>query len=332
MKFAIFGAGAIGGFVGARLIESGEDAALIARGSHLKAIQDHGLTIRSQTFGESVYKPHATDDPAEIGPVDAVLLAVKAQATGEAARRLGPLLGPDTCVVTMQNGIPWWYFEGLEGKWKGSRLESVDPGGLTARHIDVRRVVGCIVYCSAILAAPGIIEHLSGEGGDGLALGEPDGSRSERVRRLARVFAGAGFRAPVRTDLRREIWVKLLGNAPFNPITALTGATLAGTIDYPLTRDLALEMMDEVRAVASALGVEIRVSNERRMKGARSVGHHKTSMLQDFEAGRPPELDPILGAVIELAEKTQVAVPHLRAVYACAKLAAERASRKRLSG
>ncbi len=317
MKYAIYGAGAIGAFLGARLMTAGEEVALLARGPHLAAIKQGGLRIRSTVFGEWQCRPRATDEPAAIGPVDVVVLAVKAQALPAVARRLGPLLGAATQVVGIQNGIPWWYFRGLGGRWEGLHLKAVDPGGVIASQIDVRRVIGCIAYCSASISEPGVVEHVEGVR---FPLGELDGSRSERLKTLARSFKKAGLKAPMLSHLRHDIWVKLLGNATFNPISALTGATLRQMAEFPPTRELVHSMMEEMRAVAAAFGVEIELSAERRIAGAQKVGHHKTSMLQDLEAGRSAELEPLLGAVIELASKAGVAVPHLSAVYACSKL------------
>jgi 2-dehydropantoate 2-reductase len=317
MKFAVFGAGAIGGLIAARLAATGQDVSVVARGAHLAAIQQRGLRVRSGIFGESTCRPRASKDPAEIGPVDVVVLAVKAHSLSGIAPSLGALFGPDTICVTTQNGIPWWYFEGLGGRWAGTRLESVDPGGTIAAHIDSRRIIGSVVYISASLAEPGVLDHVEGAR---LPVGELDGSRSTRVQNLASVFTDAGLKSSVRSNIRADIWTKLLGNATFNPISALTRATMKQLLDTPETRRLIAEGMEEVRAVASALDVAISVSTEKRIAGAEQVGHHKTSMLQDLEAGRPLELEPILGAVVELAGKTGVSVPRLESLYACAQL------------
>jgi len=317
MKFAVFGAGAIGGLIAARLLDTGQEVSVIARGAHLAAIRQRGLRIRSTVFGESTSRPRASEDPAGIGPVDVVVLAVKAHSLTAIAPSLGPLFGPETICVTTQNGIPWWYFEGLSGRWAGTRLDSVDPGGTIAAHIDSRRVIGSVVYISASLVEPGVLDHVEGAR---LPIGELDGSRSERVRDLASVLTTAGLKSSVRSDIRADIWTKLLGNATFNPISALTRATMKQLLDAPETRRLIAEGMEEVRAVAAALGASISISTEKRMAGAEQVGHHKTSMLQDLEAGRPLELEPILGAVVELAGKTGVAVPRLASLYACVKL------------
>lgn len=317
MKFVVFGAGAIGGLIAARLLDSGEDVSVIARGAHLAAIRERGLRIRSSVFGESISRPRASEDPAGIGSVDVVVLAVKAHSLTAIAPNLTPLFGPETICVTTQNGIPWWYFEGLSGRWAGTRLDSVDPGGTIAAHIDSRRVIGSVVYISASLTEPGVLDHVEGAR---LPVGELDGSRSKRVRDLAAALTAAGLKSSVRSDIRADIWTKLLGNATVNPVSALSRATMKQLLDAPETRRLIAEGMEEVRAVAAALGVSISISTEKRIAGAEQVGHHKTSMLQDLEAGRPLELEPILGAVVELAAKTGVAVPRLESLYACAKL------------
>jgi 2-dehydropantoate 2-reductase len=324
MKFAVFGAGAIGGLIAGRLIETGHDVAVIARGAHLAAIRERGLLIRSTLFAETTYQPRASADPGEIGPVDVVVLGVKAHNLTAVAPHLGPLFGPETICFTTQNGLPWWYFAGLSGRWAGTRLESVDPGGTIAAHIDARRVIGSVVYISAGLTEPGVLDHVEGAR---LPIGELDGSRSARVQELAAVFSEAGLRSSVRSDIRADIWTKLLGNATFNPISALTRGDMKQLLDLPETRALIAEGMEEVRAVAAALGVSIAISTERRIAGAGQVGNHKTSMLQDLEAGRALELDPILGAVVELAAKTGVAVPRLESIYACAKLLSANISR-----
>ena len=319
MKFAVYGAGAIGAFMGARLMNAGNEVALIARGPHLEAMRAKGLRIRSQIVGDFECRPQVTDDPADIGEVDAVILGVKAHGLTAIAPKLGPLLGPETTVVTTQNGIPWWYFHGLGGEWQGTHLESVDPGGVIAAHIEARRVIGCLAYCSSKVIEPGVIEHIDGVR---FPLGEPDMTRSGRIQELAAIFNAAGLKAPIRADMRHEIWVKVLGNAALNPISALTRATLLDILQHPPTRELARALMEEVVGVAEALGTKIRITIKRRLEGAEKVGHHKTSMLQDMEVGRPIELEPIVGAVIELAEKTGVEVPNLRAMYACTRLLA----------
>jgi 2-dehydropantoate 2-reductase len=319
MKFAVVGAGAIGAFVGAMLAKSGEDVTLIARGAHLRAMQERGVRVRG-SLGEFEAHPAATDDPASVGAVDVVLLTLKAHSLTEMAPRLAPLLGPETCVVSAQNGIPWWYFYRHGGELEGTQLETVDPGGVIGRHLDPARVVGCVVYPSTIIAEPGVIEHIEGTR---FTIGEPDGSKSERRRRIADAFIKAGLRCPIRADIRHDMWVKLMGNVAFNPISALTRATLVEITQCPETRALAAEIMREVDAVAKRLGIDIGVSVEQRIEGAEKVGSHKTSMLQDMEAGRPLELEAIVGAVVELGSKLGLSLPRAQAVYACVKLLAQ---------
>jgi 2-dehydropantoate 2-reductase len=321
MRFAVVGAGAIGAFAGAMLARSGADVTLIARGAHLRAMQERGVRVRG-SLGEFEARPAATDDPASVGEVDVVLLTLKAHSLTEMAPRLQPMLGPETCIVSAQNGIPWWYFYRHGGEWEGTQLETVDPGGVISRHLDPARVVGCVVYPSTIIVEPGVIEHIEGTR---FTIGEPDGSKSERCRRIADAFIKAGLRCPIRADIRREMWVKLMGNVAFNPISALTRATLAEIVQCPETRALAAGIMTEAEAVARKLGVDIGVSVEQRIEGAEKVGHHKTSMLQDVEAGRPLELEAIVGAVVELGGKMEMSLPSTQAVYACVKLLARSA-------
>ena len=321
MKFAIVGAGAIGAFAGAMLARSGEDVTLVARGPHLRAMQQHGVRVRGE-IGDFEAHPQATDDPATVGPVDVVLLTLKAHSLTAMAPRLAPLMGPDTCVVSAQNGIPWWYFYRHGGEWEGTHLETVDPGGVIGQSIDPARVIGCVVYPSTNLVEPGIVWHIEGTR---FAIGEPDVSKSERCRRLADSLIKAGLRCPIRTNIRHDMWVKLMGNVAYNPISALTRATLIEIVQCPETRQLAAAIMAEAESVAGKLGIDIGVSIEQRLEGAEKVGHHKTSMLQDVEAGRPMELEAIVGAVVELGNKMGLSLPHTNAVYACVKLLAERA-------
>jgi len=320
MKFAIVGAGAIGAFVGAMLSKAGEDVSLIARGAHLKAMQENGVQVRG-SLGEFSAHPNATDDPSSIGPVDYVLLAVKAHSLTDIAPRLAPLIGPETCVVSAQNGLPWWYFYKHGGEWEGTHLESVDPGAVISRSIDPAKVIGCIVYPAAVIVEPGVIEHIEGTR---LPIGEPDKSKSERCKRLADAFIKAGLRSPIRTDIRHDMWVKLMGNVAFNPISALTRATLVDIVQFPETRELASAIMAEVDSVAQKLGIEMGISIQQRLDGAEKVGAHKTSMLQDLESGRPMELEAIVGAVVELGDKMGLSLPCTRAVYACVKLLARK--------
>ncbi len=315
MKFAIYGAGAVGSFLGARLIEAGHDVHLIARGANLDALRKNGLLVRSEVFGEQRYQVHATDSPAEVGRSDYVVLGVKASALTAIAPLVGPLKGPHTTFVSTQNGLPWWYFHGVDGN--EPPITSVDPQGVISLHIPGHLVVGAIVYLSSSLAGPGSVAHTQGVR---LPLGEPSGGRSERALALSSALRSAGIKAPVRNDIRHELWVKLLGNAAFNPLSALTRKTLAELLASPPGLRLTEAIMDEIRLVASAVGVQIALSNERRIEGARAAGYHKTSMLQDLERGRAPELDALLGSVIELAHRFHVDVPTLRAVDAASRV------------
>ncbi|HEV8487458.1 MAG TPA: 2-dehydropantoate 2-reductase [Blastocatellia bacterium] len=316
MKFAVVGAGAIGAFAGAMLSRSGDDVTLIARGAHLKAMQERGVRVRG-SLGEFEARPAATDDPSDVGHVDAVLLTVKAHSLTEMAPRLTPLIGPDTCVVSMQNGIPWWYFYRHGGEWEGTHLESVDPGGVVSNSIDPARVIGCVVYPSTIITEPGVVEHIEGTR---FAIGEPDGGKSERCRLVADAFIKAGLRCPIRGKIRHDMWVKLMGSVAFNPISALTRSTLIEIVQCRETRALSAAIMAEAEAVAQGLGIDLGVSIEQRLEGAEKVGAHKTSMLQDVEAGRPLELEAIVGAVVELGRRLGVAMPSTEAAYACVKL------------
>jgi 2-dehydropantoate 2-reductase len=324
MKFAIVGAGAIGAFAGAMLARAGEDVTLIARGAHLRAMQEHGVRVRGE-IGEFAARPMATDDPAAVGPVDVVLLTLKAHSLTAMAPRLAPLIGDETCVLSAQNGIPWWYFYCHGGDWEGTQLETVDPGGMIGQHIDPSRVIGCVVYPSTTIVEPGIVWHIEGTR---FAIGEPDGSKSERCRRIADSFIKAGLRCPIRTNIRHDMWVKLMGNVAYNPISALTRATLIEIVQCPETRELAAAIMAEAESVAGKLGIDIGVSIEQRLEGAEKVGHHKTSMLQDVEAGRPMELEAIVGAVVELGNKMGLSLPYTNSVYACVKLLGRSAARQ----
>ena len=316
MKFAIVGAGAIGAFLGAMLARAGEEVTLIARGAHLRAMQDHGVRVRGE-IGDFQVDVHATDDPTTIGIADVVILTLKTHSVPAIAASLKPLLDPNTSVVTAQNGFPWWYFYRHGGEWDGIRLESVDPRGVISQNIDPSRVIGCVVYPSTEIVEPGVVQHLEGTR---FAIGEPDGSKSERCRRLAQSLIDAGLRCPIRTNIRHDIWVKLMGNVAYNPISALTRATLIEIVRCSETRALAAAIMAEVDSVAKKLGIEIGVTIEQRLEGAEKVGHHKTSMLQDIEAGKPTELEAIVGAMIELGEKLGLELANTKSVYACVKL------------
>jgi 2-dehydropantoate 2-reductase len=312
VKICIYGAGAIGGFIGARLARAGEEVSLIARGPHLEAMKARGLKLLSAE-GEFTVRPRCTADPAELGPQDYVVLALKAPAVAGIVDRMQPLLGPKTAVVMAVNGMPWWYFHGIEGALRDRRLKTVDPDDRQWRGIGPDRVLGCVVYPAAEVAEPGVVRHQSG---DRFSLGEPDGSKSDRVQSLSRAMIAAGLKAPVKPDIRTEIWVKLWGNVAFNPISALTGGTLKRICDDPSTRALARSIMNEAEAVAGKLGIKMPIDVERRIEGAAGVGEHKTSMLQDLERGRPTEIDAIVGAVAEVGDMVGQDTPYIDAIYA----------------
>jgi 2-dehydropantoate 2-reductase len=316
VRIVIAGAGAIGGYLGARLARAGADVTLYARGPHLRAMQERGLRVVSPD-GDFDVRPMVTGDLASVGPADVVVLGVKAHSLTALAPSLRPLFGPETAVVSTQNGIPWWYFQGHGGPFDGLRLERVDPGGAISAAIEPRRIIGSLAYFSTDIVEPGVIHHTEG---NRISFGEPDGSRSDRARAIADTLIAAGFRCPITTRIRHEIWVKLLGNVAFNPVSALTGGTLDEIARDPDAARLIREIMTEAEAVAGKLDVELSVSVEQRMAGAAKVGAHKTSMLQDREAGRPMEIEAIVGAVIELGERLDVPMPATRAVYACVKL------------
>ena len=281
MKFLIAGAGAIGAYIGARMANAGFDVTLFARGPHLLAMQEHGVQVRSPE-GDFVAHPAIAGSLEEIGPMDVVFLGVKAHGLPQLAPQLKPVIGPDTTVVSTQNGIPWWYFQGFGGEWDGLRLERVDPGGVISAAIPATQVVGSIVYFSTEIPSPGVVQHIEG---NRISLGEPDGSRSDRCRRIAEALIASGLRCPVTTRLRHEIWVKVLGNASLNPVSALTRATLVQMVRDPDVAPVIRSIMEEVEAVSHKLGMELPVSIDQRMAGAEKVGEHKTSMLQDLEAG-----------------------------------------------
>ena len=321
MRIAIIGAGAIGGYVGAKLALAGEAITFIARGRNLAAIGANGVElIDSDGTAHSARNVQATDDYALAGAQDVVILAVKAHQLEAVAQNVPKLFGSETVVVTMQNGIPYWYFDRHGGPLEGTLVRSVDPSGVIRRCIPAERVLGCVVYPATELIAPGVVRHVEG---DRFPLGELDGSITPRVTRIAKTFVRAGFKAPVLTDIRAEIWLKLWGNLTFNPISALTRATLVDICRYGPTRDLAAAMMTEARSIAHKLGITFRVDLERRIAGAEKVGKHKTSMLQDIEAGRAPELAALVGAVIELGRLTQTPTPHIDAVHALTDLLAQ---------
>ena len=319
MKFLIVGAGAVGAYIGAMMSRQGYDVTLHARGPHLCAMQEKGVRVISAD-DDFVAHPRLVADLKDAGPMDVVFLCVKAHGLPPLAAQLAPVLGPETAVVSTQNGIPWWYFQNDGGPLAGTRLERVDPGGVVSQAIEARRVIGSLIYFSTEIIEPGVVKHNEGTR---MSLGEPDGSRSERIKKIAEALIASGLRAPVTTHLRNEIWVKILGNVAFNPISALTGATLAQMLTNPETTNLVRNIMQETEALTEKLGVKMQVSIEQRMAGAAKVGEHKTSMLQDFEAGRPIELEAVVGAVVELGERLNIPMPHTRSVYACTKLLAQ---------
>lgn len=323
MKICVVGAGAIGGYLGARLAMAGEQVCFIARNRNLEAINTQGFKLVQEDGTEARVPPgetlRAVQHCAQAGEQDAVLLTVKAHQVRDLLPGLRDLFGPRTSVVTMINGIPWWYFHKLAGPYEGRAVQAVDPDGLIAAHIEPERVIGSVVYPAAELLAPAVVKVIEG---NRFTLGEPDGSRSERVEQLSRALMGAGFKAPVAKDIRSELWVKLWGNVSFNPISALTHTTLQDICRFPASRELASTMMAEAQQVAEALGVRFKISLEQRLAGAEAVGAHKTSMLQDVEHGRALELEALVGAVVELGRTTGVATPTISAVYATASLLA----------
>jgi 2-dehydropantoate 2-reductase len=327
MRIVIAGAGAIGGYIGAKLARIGADVVLFARGPHLQAMQHRGLRVLSPD-GDFEVKPQTASDLASIGQADVVFLGVKAHALTALAPALRPVFHDDTVVVSTQNGVPWWYFQGYGGELEGLRLERVDPGGVIAAAIEPRRVVASLAYFATDLAEPGVINHTEG---NRISFGEPNGTRSDRVKAIAEALIAAGFRCPQTPRMRHEIWVKLLGNVAFNPISALTGGTLEELARHPDVSRVVREVMVETEAVAARLGIELPISIDQRMAGAEKVGAHKTSMLQDYEAGRPMEIEAVVGAVVELGERLGVAMPATRTLYACTKMLDEHRHRRLMS-
>lgn len=318
MRVAVLGAGAIGAYVGAMLARGGTDTSLIARGDHGAAMADRGVRLLTGESELTVRLP-VTDDPCDIGEVDVVFLGLKAHQYAAAGPLLEPLLGRDTAVVAAQNGIPWWYFHGHGGPHDGRRIESVDPGGAVSRVIAPERAIGCVVYASTELVAPGVVRHIEDVR---FPVGEPSGGTSERCTAFSAAMRAGGLKAPVIRDIRQQIWLKVMGNAVFNPLSALTRATMGEICANPPARAAAERMMVEVVEIAAALDREPRVGVEQRLAGAEAVGDHRTSMLQDLEAGKALELDALVGAVIELADLTGVPAPSLRTVYAATDLLA----------
>ena len=317
MKVCIVGAGAIGGYMAVRIANAGHDVSVIARGPHLAAIKSRGMKLIEENDEFVAENLTATEFVGELGPMDVVLLALKAHQIAPIVNDMSVLLGPNTVIVTLQNGIPWWYFQNFDGEYANRVVETVDPGGLLFKSIDPDRLIGCIAYPAATISKPGVIQHIEG---NRFPVGELSGMKTERVQMVSDLFTESGFKSRILDDIRSEIWLKLWGNLTFNPISALSHSTLVDICQFPLTRQLAATMMTEAQTVGERLGAHFRIPIEKRIAGAESVGKHKTSMLQDVEAGKPIEIESMLGAVIELAEVTRVQTPTLRAIYACVSL------------
>lgn len=325
MKICVIGAGAIGGLLAVKLARAGEDVSVIARGAHLASIVSNGLMLLEDD-DTIVAHVNASDRIAEVGKQDLIILGMKAHQVAAVVRDLPAIIGAQSVVLTAQNGIPWWYFFKHGGPYEGIRLESVDPGGVIADNLPIERVIASVVYPAAEIERPGVIRHIEG---NRFSLAEIDGSKSERILRVSETLGRSGFKAPVVSDIRGEIWTKLWGNSSFNPISALTHATLEDICKFGLTRALAADIMREVQAIGEALGIRFRIPLEKRIAGAEAVGAHKTSMLQDIESGRPIEADALLGSVIELGHIVNVATPHLDTVYAVVKLLGETLAKQR---
>jgi 2-dehydropantoate 2-reductase len=317
MKVCVVGAGSIGGYLVARLAGAGNEVTVIARGANLAAIKAHGLRLITESGDEVVRPALATDKMADAGRQDVVIITVKAHQVEAVVPDLPALLDANTVIVPMQNGIPWWYFLRHGGEYEGRYIRTVDPSGAIASSIGAKRTIGCVVYPACEIVEPGVIRHIEG---NRFPIGELDGAITPRAEQLSALFEAAGFKAPVLEDIRAELWLKLWGNLTFNPISALTRATLDRICADPNTRQLAANMMTEAQAIAGKLGITFRVSLERRIEGAAKVGRHKTSMLQDIEAGRATEVEALVGSVIELAQLTGTPVPHIEMVYACTRL------------
>ncbi len=319
MKICVVGAGAIGGYLAVKFARSGQDVSVVIRGANLQAVKANGMKLVMADGSEEVAQVNAPDRIADLGVQDIVIMAMKAHQVAPVAADMAALMGPDTVIVTAQNGVPWWYFKKHGGQYDGMCVEAVDPGGVVSNHIDVNRVIGCIVYPACDMLAPGVIRHIEG---NKFSLGELDGSDTERIRMVADVFRKAGFKTPISSDIRSEIWLKLWGNVTFNPISALSHATLVDICEFPPTRDLAARMMTEAQLVGEKLGVTFKVSLDKRIAGAAAVGKHKTSMLQDVESGRPIELNALVAAVIDMGKITNTPTPTIDAVYALTALLA----------
>ena len=316
MRIAVVGVGAIGGWLAASLARAGEEVSVVARGAHLAAIRAEGLRL-IEASGEFTARVAAAERLGALGAQDCIVLGVKAHQVGDIAADVAAALGPQTLILTAQNGVPWWYFHGAGGRFDGHRLESVDPGGRIGALLPAERLIGSVVYAAGEIAAPGVIRHVEG---NRFTLGELDGAMTTRAAALSQTLHKAGLKAPVVADIRSEIWMKLWGNATLNPVSALTRARLDRICQFPASRALIAEMMAEVRAVGEALGVKFRISIDKRIAGAEAIGAHKTSMLQDVEAGRAPEIEALVGAVIEMARLVETPTPRLEAVYALVRL------------
>ncbi len=319
MKICVVGAGAIGGLLGARLARAGEEVTLVARGPQLAALQASGLRFIEEDGSELPVSPRAVPSIRDAGPQDLIVLGMKAHQVAAVVPDLPSACHSQTMILTAQNGIPYWYFMKQEGPHANRVVESVDPGGVIARGIDIDRVIGSVVYPASEIIAPGVLKHIEG---NRFSISEIDGSDTERVRKVSETLRNAGFKAPVTSDIRSEIWTKLWGNLSFNPISALTHATLVDICQFPMTRELAAGMMTEAQQVGEALGIAFRVSLDKRIAGAEAVGKHKTSMLQDIEAGRQPEIEALVGSIIELGKVAGVPTPQIQTVYALVSLLA----------
>ena len=317
MKICVVGAGAIGGLLAIKLAQSGNDVTVIARGPNLKAIQENGFKLIAEDASESITQLRALGSMSEAGPQDLVILGMKAHQVAAIVHELPAMYHEETMVLTAQNGIPWWYFFKHGGEYEGRTLESVDPGGIIAANLPIERVVGTVVYPAAEMIQPGVLQHIEG---NRFSVAEIDNISTSRIELLSKTFKEAGFKAPVISDIRSELWTKLWGNLSLNPISALTHATLVDICEFPLSRDLVAKMMKEAQDVGEKLGIQFRVSLEKRIAGAQAVGAHKTSMLQDIEAGRTIEKDALIGSVIELGQIVNLPTPHIDAVFACISL------------
>lgn len=321
MKICIFGAGAIGGYMGAKLAQAGADVSLVARGPHLKAMNENGLRLIEES-GETTVDVTASDNAADLGPQDYVIVTLKAHSVPAVVPHMQPLIGDNTTIVSGVNGVPWWYFHKVGGDLEGTRLQTVDPGNAQWDGFGPDRVLGCVVYPAAEVIEPGVVKHIEG---NRFSLGEPDGSKSERATALSKALSAAGLKAPVRPKIRDEIWIKLWGNLSFNPISALTHATLDVLCTDPATREVARNMMLEAQTIAEKLGVKFPIDVDRRIQGGADVGAHRTSMLQDLDQGRPMEIDALVGSVKELGRVTDTQTPTIDTVLALIALRAKTA-------